>query len=658
MAFNKTIPLLTLVLSVVLSSCVGKPDEPAATDTSTSTSSSTSAPSTATGSTEATGESVLPELSLADPGPYKTVVKGGRELLEGRFEPGKPGGALIRVVAGTDPKTFNPWVGQDTLVTELGGLMYRALLQADYYSGEMIPDMAAEYREEPDHVTYVLRLRKGLKWSDGKPITADDVAFTWNTIVAGGYGNTSVRDVTLIDGKMPTVTVVDNLTVKFVTPKPFVPFRRLLSEPIAPKHVIEPVLRGKDGRGNFDRLWTTNVKPADMVTSGPFRLSRYQSGERVEFTKAPNFFMVNKAGEPLPYLDKVVYTIVPDVNTLLMKFKAKEIDVTAVRNKDVIELLKEQDKGNFKLNNLGPHIGSNFVVFNMNRRVNPKTNKPYVDAVKSKWFNNTNFRQAVNHAINRDRIIANYFKGLGDPTFSCMSKTSPWMNKSLPPFKQDLEQAAKLLKDGGFEKKGDALYDAAGNRVEFDLLLPAGGTFYSTVATMIASDLKELGIKANQQELAFNVIQDRMETAKNWDALLFSLSDDPMDPHGGANVFKANGRLHLFDQRDMDKTGTIVAPDSRPWEKRIDEILDLAAVEFDRTKRKALYDELQKIIYDEAPFIYLVGNKTIIGCRNTLKNYQPTPLSQTISGVHNIEELWKDPGATSAAPASSQGAQK
>lgn len=647
MVLKKQIPFIAMILSVVLTGCSGRPDEPpAAIDTSTGTATATSTTTAA----EAP-KSVLPEVAYPDPGPYRTVKsKDGAELMQGRFEPGKPGGTLVRItVGGEGPKTFNPWVGQDSFVVELGTLMYRGLLQTDNFSGEMLPDMAAEYREEPDHVTYILRLRKGLKWSDGRPITAKDVEFTWNTLVAGGYGNTSVRDVATIDGKMVKVTPVDDLTVKFVTAKPFVPFRRLLSYPIAPQHVIEPILKGKDGRAKFERFWDTNANPSTMVTSGPFRLSRYKSGERVEFTKAPNFYMVDKEGAKLPYLEKIIYSIVPDVNTALMKFKAKEIDVSTVRGKDVTELLKERDKGDFSLYNLGPHIGSSFIVFNMNQRNNPTSNKPYIDPVKQKWFNDTNFRQAVNHAISRKTIIANYFKGLGDPSFSCMSNTSPWMNRSLLPFDQDLELSAKLLKDSGFVKKGDALYDKDGHRVEFDMLYAAGGTYYPALAGMISDDLKKLGIKVNQQELSFNVINNKMETDKNWQCMLFALTDDPLDPHGGANVYKSGSRLHIFDQRDMDKSGTIVATDVRPWEKRIDEIFEAAAVEFDHTKRKALYDELQKIIYDEAPHIYLVANKSIVGSRNNVKNFVPTPLSQTVSGVHNPEEMWKDQPAAAGA---------
>src|SRR5439155_15155606 len=100
------------------------------------------------------------------------------------------------------------------------------------------PDMAKSLKIDPDGVTYTTVLRKGLKWSDGQPVTAEDVAFTWNTLIKEGYGNTSLRDVRTIDGKSRTVTVVDQLTNKFVTPSRFAPFARLLGMPVAPKHIV------------------------------------------------------------------------------------------------------------------------------------------------------------------------------------------------------------------------------------------------------------------------------------------------------------------------------------------------------------------------------------------------------------------------------------
>lgn len=596
---------------------------------------------------QTTQKSALPQVAPAYPGEFKTVLVDGVEKCQGRYPKGTPGGTLVRVLVGSDPKTFNPWVSADSTSSELGGMMFRGLGQTDYFNGDVIPDLAAEIKEMPDKVTYITRLRKGLKWSDGKPITSKDVEFTWNRIIAEGYGNTSVRDIAAIQGKMPVVTCVDELTNKFVTTKPFVPFKRLLGGVlIAPKHAIEPIINKKDGHRLFDQLWSVNCNPSTLVTDGPYVLSRFVPSQRVEFKKTDNFYMINSVGQPLPYISKLVYTIIPDVNTLLLKFKAKEVDITQLRARDVVDLLKHQQDGNYKLYNLGPSTGSFFLVFNMNQRHDPKSKKPFVTPFKSRWFNDVKFRQAINHIIDREKIVANYFKGIGSTSFTCMPESSPFFDKDLKPFKPDLAYAEQLLQKSGFQKdKNGLLHDKDGNKVEFDLLYASGGTFYPAAAGMVADDLKKLGITANLQELNFNVIQDKMESKKDWDAQLFALTGEPFEPHTSANIFKSDSRLHLFDQRDHNDKGDIKVSDARPWEKRIDQIFDEAACEFDTDKRKALYDEYQKIVYDEAPFIYLVSPTTVIGARNTIKNYDPTPLSQTISGVQNLEEMYKEGSA-------------
>ncbi len=589
-------------------------------------------------------KSALPVVNPPNPGPYKTILLNGEEMMVGRFPVGPYGGAVVQSIIGSDPKVFNYWTATDTQSRDLSALMFRGLLQMDAYTGGLLPDLADSWKVDPDGVTYTARLRKGLRWSDGKPITADDVVFTWNTLVAGGYGNSSLRDTTTIEGKSPAVTAVDDLTVKFVTPRPFAPFERLIGLPVAPKHVIEPIIKQKNGRDLFQQLWAANCDPGTLVTDGPFVLSRYVPGQRVEFVPARNFYMVNRDGKHLPYLGRLVYQIVPDVNTNLLKFKAQEIDVTVVRARDVADLIGQQGPLNFKLYNLGQSNGSTFLMFNMNRRKSPDTHKPYVDPVKSAWFNDVNFRQAVNHAINRDNIVANYFKGIGFPSFTAEPPTSPFCNKELKGFPADVEYAMSLLAKSGFRKRDDGfLYDGRGHRVEFDMLAASGGTFFEALGNMIAGDLKNLGMKVNFQMLDFNIINDKTGNSLNWEACLMALSPgDPLEPNDGANVYKSDGRLHLFDQRLPDSTGKVAVTDARPWEKQLDELFDRGAETLDKAKRKQIYDQYQKIIYDQAPFIYLVSPMTIIGARNTLGNYDPTPLSQGLTNaMHNIEEIYK-----------------
>lgn len=589
----------------------------------------------------------------AYPGPYKTVVIDGVEYRQGRFPQGTYGGKLMQPIIASEPKTFNPWAANDTQSTKMCSYMWGSLLSVDPFNNEVIPDMASAFEVMPDHVTYVTHLRKGLKWSDGQPITAEDVAFTFNSIIAPGFGNASIRDGLSVDGKMPKVTVVDELTNKFVTAKPFVPFLRSIAGiPIAPKHIIEPKLEGKDARRRFDQMWSQNsADPKTLVTSGPFVLSRYVPSQRVEFVRTKNYYVVDPAGKQLPYLDQLVFLFVPDVSANLLKFKAGETDVFQPRNRDAVELSKQQKELNFSMYNLGQDVSSIFVMFNLNQRKNDK-GKPYVEPYKSAWFNDVNFRQAINHAINRQQMIDGYLKGIGAPLFASESSTSPYFNAELKAVPQDLEYSKSLLVNAGFKMQPDGnLVDKDGHKVEFDVIAGAGGTMIETIAGYMQADFKKLGIKMNFQQQEFNSLIDKIQGQKNWEIGIFSLFGDPSEPNGGANVWKSDGRLHLFDIRDQNAAGTVTVPDVRPWEKRVDEIFNTAVQEFDPVKRKALYAEYQKIIFDQAPFVYLIAPMDMVAARNTVRNYVPTTnfVSQSSMGLHNIDEIYMD--TTQSGPA-------
>ncbi len=630
-----------LSLSLLMAGCTTTTTS--TTTTTTTTSKSSTAPGAIPSPTGAPGsDSPIQKVESVTPGAYQSVTIDGADLRKGRFAQGKTGGNLVRSIVSSNPATFNYWVAADTTSREMGALMFSGLLDIDPYTGDVVPALAESFTVDPDGVTYTTKLRKGLKWSDGHPITSADVAFTWNTLVNGGYGNSSLRDVTTIEGKSPTVTVVDELTNKFVTPKPFAPFVRQLGMVIAPKHIVEPITKKKDGRKLFNNLWSTEAKPETFITSGMFTLDSYTPSQRVVFKRAKNFYTVGPDSKPLPYLDRITFTIVPDVNTNLLKFKGKEIDITPVRCRDAGDLVPLAKDGNFKLYDFGPSQSSTFIMFNMNQRKDPKTGKPYVDPIKSVWFNDVNFRQAISHGVDRQSIIANYFKGLGDPSFSAQVATSPFFNSQLQPYLRDVTVAKELLKKSGFiwDKDGN-LIDKTGHKVEFDLLAAAGGTFADFVCTEFQKNMKELGIKVNFAQVNFNLLAGKINSSLDWQAAFFSLSGgDPLEPNDSANVYKSDSRLHLFDQRLPDTNEKTVVTDARPWEKQIDKLMDQGASTLDKTERKKIYDQVQQILYDQMPFIYLVSPRTIVGVRNTIHNFQPTPISQPASGLHNLEEIW------------------
>lgn len=592
------------------------------------------------------------------PGDYQLITRRhGNEVEEfwqARGEIGKPGGVLNVSSFGSGPKTFNCWAASDAQSSGISSLLYESLLDVDPWTAKPYPRLARSFTMSKDHKDYIFVLRKGLRWSDGHPLTADDVVYTFGTLIAKGFGNSSARDILTVYGHYPSVKKIDDLTISFHTEIPFAPFLSSLRMAIAPQHILKPLtdkLVAQNKIAEFNNFWDINCNPQNIVGSGPFVLNRYVPGQRIELIPNRYYSMVDKSGRRLPYLNKFVDLIVPDQNTQLLKFYGGDIDlldVGTVRGSDAA-LVKQKEKAqNFKIYNLGPADGTIFLMFNLCRRKNPKTGKFYVDPVKQKWFNNSYFRQAVTHMLDRKRMVDNILRGVGYELFTSETQASVFFNKDLKPYPKDPSLAKKLLEQGGFYLKNGILYDADGNRIEFTLYTNAGNSTRDAVCVIIQNDLKELGMKVNYQPIDFNILVDKCSNSLDWEAMVMGLTGSRLEPYDGANVWKSNGRLHMFDQRLPLSDDKIVVTDARKWEKEIDNCFDKGATTFDIAQRHKYFDRYQEIAYEEQPFTYLFTNLDLSAIRNTLGNYMPTPLgigSSPRGSMHNIEEIFiKSPG--------------
>ena len=566
--------------------------------------------------------------------PLETFTINNIDYRVSRYPVGKFGGQIVSSTIGEGPKTFNPWVSKDATSSQVGELLYDSLLSTDPVTGEVIPRLAKDIKVSDDMKKYTISLRKGVKWSDGKEITADDVVFTWNDIILGGYGNTSLRDSVLIDGEYPKVRKIDKYTIEFSIKKPFAPFLRSVGTQIAPKHVFEKAV--KKGKRYFDSYLGTTVNPNDIVASGPFILEEYVPAQRVIFKRNPNYYVIDEEKRLLPYVDKYVVLIVGDLNNELLKFEAGELDVISVRGKDVPRFKEKEKKSDFKLYNLGPNTGTMFLAFNMNTRKN-SDDEFYVNPVKQKWFNDLKFRTAIDYAIDRDAMVNNVANGVAQPLFTAESLSSIYLNEKLASgHERNLEYAKTLLKEAGFYlDKAGILHDKEGNVVEFDLYTNAGQTEREACGVMVKEDLRDLGIKVNFKPIEFNSLVSKMMTTSDWDMVLMGLTGSPLEPHSGKNVWNSKGHLHLFNMRFQgDKCDVVL-----PWEKELDEIIEQGALELDYEKRKLIYDKYQQIIYDQRPIIYLYSPLSITAVRNKIKNLYPTPLGGV---MHNLEEIYID----------------
>ncbi len=563
---------------------------------------------------------------------YENVQIKGVDYLKSNLPVGKYGGTFTTGILG-DPKTFNPYNASDATSAELSELMYDGLTQTNPNTGEVTFKLAKSFEILPDKKTYIIHLRKGITWSDGVEITADDVYFTYNTIIFGGFGDGGTKDVMTIDKKLPKIEIIDKYTVKFTTPKPFAPFLRTLSASIVPKHVFKKAT--DKGPAYFLTFQGIDVKPGELVVSGAFKLKEYLPSQRAVYERNPSYYLINSQNKPLPYLDKLVMLIVSDTNNQTLKFESGAIDMLSIPGSLVDRYRELKKHGDFDLYNLGATTNTTFLTFNLNNRKN-KQGKYYVEPYKQAWFQDKNFRKAIAYAIDRDDLVLNVFSGFAMPLYSAEPINSIFLNEKIAKgYKKNLEYSKELLKKSGFYYDKDILKDKYGNKVEFELLTNAGNTQREAMGVSIKEDLENIGIKANFKPIEFNSLTNKMLNELNFDCIIIALTSNIFEPNAGYNVWTSNGSLHLFNKRsqnDLKASDKIYS-----FEKELDNLFKNGALELDFNKRKQIYDKYQQIIFDEAPMIYLTAPLNITAVRKKFKNIYPTKINGLI---HNISEVY------------------
>ncbi|MFN7657553.1 MAG: ABC transporter substrate-binding protein, partial [Dolichospermum sp.] len=251
-----------------------------------------------------------------------------------------------------------------------------------------------------------------------------------------------------------------------------------------------------------------------------------------------------------PYIERIIWQIVESTDTALLQFRSGDLDAIGV-SPDYFSLLKVQEKqGNFKIYNGGPSSATSFMSFNLNK--GKRDGKPLVDPIKSKWFNNVQFRQAVAYAIDRQTMLNNTFRGLGKPQNSPISVQSPYFlppEKGLKVYTYNPDKAKQLLLQAGFKYNDkNLLLDDQGNEVRFTLLTNSGNKIRESMGSQIKQDLSKIGIQVDFAPLAWNAFIDKLSNTLDWDACLIGLTGG-LEPNDGANVWSPEGGLHMFNQK-------------------------------------------------------------------------------------------------------------
>ena len=542
--------------------------------------------------------------SLAAPTPGAPSLPGipNPKIAAEAPEIGRSGGTLVDAQV-SEPRTFNPIVYTDVSTGRALAQIFDGLVEANYITGEVEPALAESWTISADHRTWTFTLRQGIRWADGRPLTIDDVLFSLQVIFTNGVQSTTA-DLLTIKGKPVKYKKLDERRIQLTTEEPLGFFLRLLQDlTIIPKHKLAGALA--QGGVKFNSVWGVNTPPREIVGTGPFVMQQYVFGQRLVYARNPYAWRVDRAGNRLPYLERYVLQIVPNVDAEKLKFLAGETDLYSARPREYAEFKRGEAAGTYTVYDGPETFSSQYLVFNQNPRG--------IAPPKLTWFQDARFRRALNYAIDRNTIVRQVFAGRATSAWSPVSIADKrYYNPQVPTYPYNVARAQELLAEAGYKRGADGfLRDATGNTIEFTLATSAQSPDGVAIATIVREDFVKLGIKVTYTPEAFATLVSKLDSTFKWDAIIIGLTGDN-EPGTARTYWLSSGALHDWNPRQ-----TKPATD---WESEIDRIFEQVAREIDPEKRRPLYFRWQQIVAEQVPAIYFSNPKTQPVVRNRLGN--------------------------------------
>lgn len=526
------------------------------------------------------------------------------------------------------PRSFNRLLSADEPTSSLTDCLMGRLIRINRQTQQPEPELATAWQTAPDGKSLICELRRGVLFSDGQPFTAADVLFTFD-VLNNPATNSPAADSFNFNGQRVRVEQLDSQHVQFTFPTPQAAAERLFDGvPILPKHRLEAAYRDK----KFAEAWTLGTPPDQIVGLGPFKLKEYVAGQRVVLTRNEHYWKRDAAGKQLPYLNELVFSLDADRNTQLLKFQQGETDLLSpVNADDVATLAPLEAQGKIKVHDLGPSLIREVFWFNLNEGKQAETGKPLVDPVKLRWFKDVRFRQAISTALDREALARLVFAGKAAPQWGFLSAGDKlWYNPAVKQYPYDLERARGLLTDAGFQvQPNQQLRDAQGNPVTFTLLTNAGNVLRQKMSAMIQADLARLGIKVNITTLESRAVLSTINESKNYEACLLAIVSGDADPNAHTNILASTGLTHWWNPQQPKPV--------TPWEAQIDKLMQQQASTLDASARKQLFDEVQTIMAEQQPFLFLVARHLIVAAKTDIGNLKPALLPDFV--LWNCEEL-------------------
>jgi peptide/nickel transport system substrate-binding protein len=500
---------------------------------------------------------------------------------------GKRGGSIVTASAG-DAVTFHPYLRTDSASGSYQSMIYdTGLWDYDPRTLEQKPAGASGWKVSDDRLTYTFTLRDDLKWSDGKPLTSADYKFAFDNAVKPENKYPYISNLQLIasyeapDPRTIVVKMKEPVVVALEAADAVTPL---------PKHVWEK-LDWSDPAKNPEILSPT-------LSCGPYKLKEWKRDNYVSFVANDLYYK----GRPL--IDEVTIRIVPTVEIQYQMLKTGEVDYASFSPDNYPEAKKLP---NVTVYEWWPAAAAwSYLGYNLRR--------PGVDDVI--------VRRALAHAVDRDGIATGVMNGLARPTFSVFPPSSWVFNPNVPKYELDAGKAKALLDQAGWKAGPGGARERDGKRLELRLIFgPNTSKTRERIATVVQQAWGDLGVKVEIQGM-------------EWGAYLNALKSEPFD--WDICVLGWNSTLEPHWMNQIWREDSIPALNAGAYiNKKVEQLFDQGVKEFDREKRKSVYQEIQQLISNDAPYVFLTTDLSYVGVNNRIGGIEPTPL-----GIGHNREAW------------------
>ncbi|MGM0414469.1 MAG: ABC transporter substrate-binding protein [Bacillota bacterium] len=516
------------------------------------------------------------------------------------------------------PQTFNYYGGIDFSTFSIMTNVLDSLTEENPVTQEIEPGLASSWDIEDDGETVILHLREGVKWSDGEPFTADDVMFTMENLTLNSNAEANEVARYTIEGEVVEFSKIDDMTIKADLPAPFGPFMRMLSQaPIMPEHKLAEHV-SEDDPGAINEAWATDVDPEDVVGTGPFTLKDYVVDQRVILERNPHSWRYDPEGNQLPYVDELDYLIVRNSEVQLAEFQSGEIDSISISGQDYTPLKQDElDGADYKVyagSPVGPtpsptHLSFNFDVEN--------------EALQSA-FREVKFREAMEHLIDRERIIEEVYNTLAIKSGTPVVPTNEaFYNPEIEDIRREYnpDKAVELLDELGFvDENGDGYRQLEdGSQLEFDLTANVGADDHSDIAGLIKNSLEDVGIEVHLNLVEGGLVFD-LGQAGDFQAMLQAFGNQP-DPQFRKAIWQPTGDLYYWHQSIKDDDGNPIFEKMYDWEEEVYEAFEAGQVTLDPEERKAHYDKWQRIYAEKLPVIFITKGMDVMAVQDDVGNH-------------------------------------